>query len=499
MARETRAVARIPLVGSPTNRSSDESKDQRFINCFPEVIGNEITGNKRVYLTKRAGTRKYVQPAGATGEGRGVYAWFGYLYTAIGNRLYATNLTTNTVTNIKTLANATGAVGFTEASMAGLYLVVSDGVSLYYIASGTLTTCTTLSNGYPTPHYPSPVYMDGYIFVQKTSTAEIYNSANSSITGAWSGVDFITPEQYPDGGIGIARQNNMLVSLGSNSVEFFFNAANATGSPLGVNSQATIQFGCGSLTSVAQQEGLICMVAQSQTGGYFVVAIDGFQPHNISNNSIEKILEDEALLSAGLGLAEAWGYFVRTKGHLFYVLNLPNTDRTVVYDMELKMWHEWNFQNNTDIASPTFALFPMIGIGDNAGATLMLHSADGWVYIYDPATYRDAVVVAGAYKLLRCQIQSSRFDGETNYMKFPTRIEIVGDRQSTSSPATLYFSDDDYQSWKPTAGRSVDFSNNRAYVYRTGQFRRRAFLLVHSANTPLRLESIEMELEKGIH
>ena len=46
---------RVPLVGTMQNRDGTFSKDQRFINCFPESRKNDITETKRIYLYQRAG------------------------------------------------------------------------------------------------------------------------------------------------------------------------------------------------------------------------------------------------------------------------------------------------------------------------------------------------------------------------------------------------------------------------------------------------------------
>lgn len=491
---------RIPLVGSPTNRDDSLTTDQRFVNCFPEVIKNNVTENQRIYLTKRNGTTKYKQPAGAIGVGRGVYAWNGQLWTVIGNTLWSTNLSTGVSTSRGTLSTSTGYCGFTEATDAtdGLVVILSDGTDLWYIKSdNTATKLSSGSLGYPTPHYPCPVYLDGYIFIQKIGNAAIYQSPLNNPNGTWNATEFVTPEQFPDAGRWLARQNNTVVSLGESSIEFYYDAANATGSVLSVNSQYTIQFGCASGTTVAQQEGLLVFVAQSTTGGYFVVAVDGFSPHNISNTAIEKLLEAEAYES-GTALDSTWGYTVRSKGHLFYVLNLPEVGRTVVYDFETKMWHEWDFQNNSDNNAPTFGIFPMIGMGDADGQTYFLHSADGWVYFSDPFEYSDAYVDANTYKLVRVFIQTGRFDGDTQFLKIPTRMELVADRPGSTATMYVQFSDDDYQTWHPSTPRQVNL-NTRSYLYRIGNFRRRAFKMWTYATTKIRLEAMEMEIAKGTH
>ena len=487
MAKKEDTTIRVPLVGSPNNRGSSGTKDQRFINYFPERIKNELTQQEKFYLQKRFGTQKFVQPeGGGTGVGRGIYYWNSKFWVAIDNALWRVDADGTNATNVQTIAGSPGAVGFTEAKLTNTYLVVSDGAKAWYINTSNVITEIT-DPQFPTPHWPTPVFMDGYLFVQKT-TGEIFNSDAGNIA-AWSGSN-ISPDNYPDLSMGLARQNNQVVAFGQQSVEFFYNAA-TTGSPIAPNSQAVLQFGCASMTSVAQEEGILAFVAQSQTGGRFVVAVDGFEPHNISNAAIERLLEAE-----GSQIINCWGYFIRVQGHFFYVLNLPSNSRTCVYDMETKMWHEWDWTDN----GTSWAMFPMSDKCESATETFFLHSANGWVYRCRPDFYQDACAQTTPFagQTLRGHVQTGRFDGDTTVLKFLSRLSLVGDFQASTSDITLYYSDDDYQNWKPSGGRTLKTST-RGYIYRLGSFRRRAFLLVHIANTPSRLEAIEMEIQKGIH
>lgn len=465
-------TVRIPLVGSPTNRGANLNKDQRFVNCFPEVIQNSATGGQQIYLIKRDGMDYNSQPSGTTGEGRALHEWNGKLYSVIGDKLYSGT------TLIKTLTTTTGYVGMREFTAANDYLVVLDGVKGYYISTTDVVTEITDAQ-FPTPHLPYPVFMDGYLFVQKT-TGEIFNCDVGDIT-SWASTSYIVPESYPDGAVAIARQNNMLVALGVDSVEFFYDAANPTpGSPLGRNLQAIIQYGCASGASVAEEEGLVIFVAQSQTGEKFVVAVEGTKDQNISTEAINRILQAE-----GSNIVDCWGYLTRQKGHLFYVLNLPSQSRTLVYDIVTKYWHEWEWYDGT-----TDGVFPMVDATEYQDQAYFLHQANGKIYEASSTIYQDD---GRAMKVL---VQTSRYDGDTAKIKFMDRLEVIGDWQDNTSLLEIYWSDDDYKTW--SSAREVDLSN-RAYIYRCGSFRRRAFRLYSAANTPLRLNAMEVEIKSGVH
>lgn len=467
----TETTTRVPLVGSPTNRATAVDKDQRFVNCFPEVVANKITGTDRIYLQKRFGTEKYIQPSAGAGVGRGLFAWNGKVYSVIGNQLYENS------TAKQTLTTSTGSVGFVETTGVNQYLFLCDGTDGYVISTTGVVTKVTHAQ-FPTPHVTTPVFMDGYVFLLKTN-GDIYNSqVEDPLT--WDNSFFITPESFPDTCVAIARQNNQVVALSTSSVEFFYDAGIATGSPLAPTTQATLQFGCASVGSIAQDEGLIVFVSQSSVGGVFITAVEGFKPATISPEPINRILDAE-----GNGLQGSWGYLLRQNGHVFYVLNLPVNSRTLVYDIDEQAWHEWDWFNGT---SQTMFPFSWRTVLDTR--TFLLHVTNGWIYEAKETLYQDDGLAT------KVTIQTSRFDGDTTKLKFMSKLEIVGDRQVTTSPLTIQYSDDDFKTW--SNARTVDLID-RPVLWRLGSFRRRALLMKHSANTPLRLEAVEFDLDLGVH
>lgn len=467
---------RLPLVGAQTNRGSSTTTDQRFVNCFPEMIKNGLTDGNRIYLMKRFGLTRSFRPRGTAGEGRGFELWNNKFYSVIGNTLYETNTSTLVSTAKATLTTYTGAVGFIETMGINNYLFLCDGVKGYVISTTGVVTMIT-DPDFPTPHITTPTFMDGYVFLLKTN-GDICNSVLEDPT-SWDASNFITADSFPDLTVALARQNNLVVALGETSVEFFYDAGNATGSPLGTTPY-TIQFGCASIGSITQEESLVTFVCKSKTGGVFISIVDGVNPTTISTEPINRILHAE-----GEAIQYSWAYITRAQGHSFYVLNLPIQRRTLVYDYDEKMWHEWSW--NTGTSQDMFPFSWRVGADSEL---YFLHETDGYVYKASVNTYTDN---GNAIQVL---IQTSRFDGDTAKVKFLSKLEFICDRQTTSSPISVSYSDDDYQSW--SSARTVDL-NNRAVLWRLGSFRRRAFLFTHQQNTPFRIEAVEMDLDIGSH
>jgi hypothetical protein len=224
---------------------------------------------------------------------------------------------------------------------------------------------------------------------------------------------------------------------------------------------------------VFEEEKFCVFVGQSRTGGRAVWLVEGYQPKKISTEFIERIIDAE-----GTAITTATGYGLRSNGHLFYVVNLTNT--TIVYDVEEKVWHEWRS------GSGAFA-YPFVADKED-GYPYLQHKTSGGIAKLTPVVYNDVGTVP-----IVVDIYTSTLDFDTMNNKFMHNLNIVGDYQ-TGDVINFYWSDDDYQTWSniKTLSRA-----GRSYFTRGGVFRRRAFRVNHSSNYPLRLESIEMELDLG--
>jgi len=136
-------TARLPLIGAYTNRGYDSSKDQRFVNVFPETRKVEQLENTKIYLNKRPGLTSY-HSFGA-GEARGGVNFNGYFYFAIGNKVYKDD---GVPTAVITLTGSTGQVAMQNgnSTVLGNYLFVADGTDAWIIKTdGTVLHVTSTS------------------------------------------------------------------------------------------------------------------------------------------------------------------------------------------------------------------------------------------------------------------------------------------------------------------------------------------------------------------
>lgn len=322
----------------------------------------------------------------------------------------------------------------------------------------------------PKYHKPSLAYLDGYMFLVLLKTdgsesADIYN-CDSDNPYSWNPINFIVAEQFPDNLRALARQNNMLVAFGDDSTEFFYDAGNAAGTPLARNTSYTLQVGIAAPQAIYQNEKFCLFVGQSQSGGRAVWLLDGFVPKKVSDEYIERILDAE-----GGDIVDATGYGLRTNGHLFYVVNLAT--RTVVYDLEERMWHEWEDVNCVQMTD------------NETGKAILQHASNGKLYYMDPSIGTDDG------ENITMKVFTSKLDFDTMNIKAMQSLNVVSDQVGTNTTMRIRWSDDDYRTWSDW--RTLNF-NPRAFYVGLGSFRRRAFNLEYAGGLPARFEALEFDL-----
>lgn len=463
---------RFSLIGSPQQRDGTYVKDQRFLNMYPELIKSPMTDGKKYYLKKRPGLFLAFQlPAG---QAQGMFVWSGTYFTAVGGILYA-----NT-TPIITLTTANGAVGMCEfRSDTDDFLFVCDGAKAWTVHANLGVTAITDVN-FPSPHVPSPVFLDGYIFVASANTQTVHNSTLQD-PNTWPSDGFIDAEMFPDNIVGLTKAQNYLACIGTQSIEFLYDNANATGSPLQRNAPAVSQFGCPAPLTINQTEKEIILVGSTTNGGRTIWSISGFEPTEIANEPVREALDLE-----GIAIENAVAFTVQCAGHKWYVLNLVGASRTFVYDFDEQMWHEWSSGLSQEVFNYNFAADP----GD--GAPSLLHVNSGAVVALTPASFLDNGIQ------INCQAITTKVDFDTITRKRFFRLSLVGDSPNgdSNTPITVDWSDDDYNTW--VGNKTLELNGSYPTITQLGYSRRRAFRFTYQQNFALRLESFEVDITQEV-
>jgi Phage stabilisation protein len=150
--------------------------------------------------------------------------------------------------------------------------------------------------------------------------------------------------------------------------------------------------GCAAQGSVSQLDNSLFWV-----GDDFTVYRTSTVPQRVSTPYIDDLINEES--NAG-DISVITSYPFNLEGHVYYVLNLPATGITVVYDCETQQWFRWGTQQPLQ-ADPGVWL-PQTSAGGLGVQLYAGSSVDGTVYLIHETAHDDngipiQVVVSGAH------------------------------------------------------------------------------------------------------
>lgn len=418
-------------------------------------------------------------------------------------------ITGNTIgagARISTFTAATSTITLTVTSSATSTSVALTKEAIAKILSANFVSSTTFQSAF--------VAMDGYHFYA-TDDGNIRNSDLNSIT-AYSALGFIAPNMAPDPPVALTLHKNLVVSWGTGSREVFYNAGNATGSPLSRVANAFSRFGVVDQRSVTFLGDDIYYVTGASYGDVGVMRLRNLNDQKVSTPQISEIL---GTISASGGQIYASAFQL---GGLSYLslsalttneavsltqlesgdyLLLESGDKVIldgssavtaflgrmlVYNIDLNIWSEWDCSEATYI----------VGVGSGGTNKLLATSrvdTTGKIYTIAPASSGELHTDDGASYAM--QIRTSKLDFGTPKVKIVQSIELIADEESAGS-TTLEYSDDDYGTW--TTLGTFDMTQKRKRITRCGAHRgARAYRLSNSSDAPFRAEALVFEFAVG--
>ena len=523
------------------------SKDGQLINCLVTTVSDPIQNVKRSYLVKRPGFSTAITPAAGsignalmiwTGKGTGVE-----VVSAFGSTNSTLYLTTTSLGSITGLATGivetfigteptllisssdntawqitsdaiTVALTFTGdthtnttvdniSSTAGLVvgqLLTGTGfaantriASINSATAITTTLATTATNAGVTitrtmlgkivdADFPGNAgralagtfsVMDGYAAIMDTEGTLWASDLNT--TSAWNPLSFDSANAYPDKGVGCIRQKNFILAFGTESLQFFYNAG-LTPFPFAKSVAMTVKVGAVSANAITQIADSIFWCGSTPQGGLSIFTYDG----SISRVSTPEI--DGLLILAGASNISLTT--IRFYGRSFVLINVITM--TYAYCIEESNWFQ--MQSSVNLWHKC--------VGVSIGGTMINYSISntetaGKIYSMNPVSFvygDDSVPYTSTAQL-------PPFDHGTSVRKFYSEIELICDRELSSSPISILYSDDDYQSF--TIGGELDLSDARPRALRLGSGRKRIWAISHSAQTPFRIEYLQGTVRVG--
>ena len=472
----TYQTKQVSLIADMNSRNDVPTTDVDYLNCFVEITKSKAAKKEDAWLRKRSGTS--VVATLPSSNVRKIYYWEDQqkLYFAHGHDV-SVYLMPN-FAFITTLVNVfptttTGDVGMVEFlyDTGDVKLVVSDGVTLSTIDSAQVVVAGA-DPDMPV-HIPSIVFLDGYLFMVKAESADLYNS-NLNDPLAYTAGDFISSEILADRATYVAKLNNYILLFGNESIEYFWDAANETGSPLQRN-DTPVKF-TGLIGGICQYASNIYFVGDKDESQANVFVLEDFKITPVGDENIRRWLSSTA---PGL-----YGNILSIDGHDFYCL-YAGGQYTYMMELDTRLWSRLGYQSS-DVFPITYAFNARVGV---SYFPIFAQAGTAAISKFSPTLYQDNGVAITTKAVLNNE------EFETYNQKNMARLTLWADRSSGSNPVTVQWSDDDYQTYN--TGQTLELNQEMPCIYRLGRFRRRAFKITHTANKPLRIKTAEVDINMG--
>lgn len=462
---------RVPFIAPLTDRTGALVKDGQMLNCYVER-----TEAGRTALVQRPGPELHT--AYTAGTARGMFAWNDEIVTIIGTKIKHNNTNVTTVTAGSTIYWF-GDIGSGDADK---FLFLHDGTTGYYLEEGWTATPVTATAWVTTtalskPYVDGVAVLDSYICTMNENGV-VRNSevvAVGETPNSWPADGYKTAESEPSKGVHITQHVNYLMLMKEHSIEFWYNAANAIGSPFNRADSGKMNFGCAGGRTVARLGDIVIFVSESGNGRS-VMKVESMRPQEIGSKAINRIVQ-------GATLTDAYAGMFRLSGHTFYSLLLPTAGVHLLFDIKEGFWMKWTNGNG----DPWPYVFPTND--PNSEAVYFLHRTNGHVVKIDP----DAFVFSDEGTAFVMESRTDYVDFGDPRFKEMSRHQVIADTMQTASGDLLIaYSDDDFGSFGAESTHAV---SGRIQRWNMGRFRRRALRYRYSGTAGLRLFDADFDIE----
>lgn len=469
-------------------RNISNTKDVDNVNVIWETVTNSTSGEQYTKCIKRDGTENYL-PAFPNSITNIYWAPSLLVFVVVGTfgvRIY--NVGGGLIFTAAAPANL--GVGFTEFLYEnGQQAIAMSAVNTTWIWDRTPNTITQITDAdFPVNTVGYPVFLDGYLIVASPD-GNIWNSdLNTPLS--WSPSNFIAAESYPDNIKAITRSGQYIVAFGDSSIQFFYDAANPTGTPLGAQTTVIKVGYVGGMCSFGDT---VYFLGQPIGGKPLLYKLDGLKAVPVVDYPYVRRQED---FSTTIGGAQNInGFILNINGHALYTAIDNKTtaslinNTTYAYDLTSDLWSRLTFGN-----TGLFSIFAAQTVKtENVYKTVMLPSGNvtpsQQLIAFNPSIYQDSGVN------FPVQFRTKNLDFGTRREKFGMRVLVNCDQATATSNMQLSYTVDDYQTYSPV--RNINLASMYPVTYALGKFKKIAFLCTYSDNFPMRWENLELDYDQG--
>jgi len=482
----------------PRNGNTTIRRDAEIVNMFYDRNANE-NQTRSMALTKRPGVTDNAISLSKVSSASVVNGYFqddstNYIYWSVDGKVFELNLSAGAATQIATMSgtntSSVNSVGFTSflTDVGTRYICFCNGTELYYSVPGSGVSTKVVDADFPTNPGKDIVFLDGYLFVFKKNTGDIYNS-DLNDPGTWTPGNYVTAEINPDKLIAMTKIKNYLIAFGSDGIEFFYDAANVSGSPLARNESYYKNV---TLTSNLCTVGDTVYFTGRQKGkGIQVFELDSNEIKTVSNNFIERVLQTYGTTSVDSTTNDSNTqlFSLSLNGHTFLLLNFIASGVLYVYDIDHKFWYRWTFGTEGTDSNKIHAVWT---INATTGLPRIVFGGRSNLSYFDNSFYQDFS------QSFTISYTTEDYDADTFNWKMCSRMGLHCDFPTTAvatSNAQISWSDDDGNTF--STPRNLNVCSSNPYITQCGRFRSRNWRITYSDNYPFRMWGMTMDLNVG--
>ena len=345
----------VPLPTGSYKYQSNKVSTQRLVNIYSQTVehpNSMVNTGTSFALISIPGSTSAVNFSEEQVGIRGMYGsstgpspdFTEKLYVAAGNDIYRVN-SDRSKYKVGSVGANTTRILFNESGGLDSQLCVIDGYNLYTCPLSAsdndlaLTTVTlpAIAGTDNTPIMPTQITnIAGYTILNSQNSNQFYYSDINDVTGtsAWNASHFYTKYGSSDIINGLATIGGTLVIFGTKSFELWSETGNAL-SPFARIGGSFQWIGCQSPNSIATLQDTLFWLGSGPTGHDIVFSMNASgQVTRISDNALEY------QLGRYQDTTDTIGFCYSTDGNYYYVLSFLTDDKTFVYDLSTKEWHE---------------------------------------------------------------------------------------------------------------------------------------------------------------
>ena len=319
----------LPGFLGPSARSRAYTLDnERTVNLYPELRekGNPKSGMALLPVPCCVAT--YSLPAGPI---RDIYSQDGECWAVAGTAFCELFANGAYIVRGTVAADAYPATISSNGQNGHQLFITSGGLGyIYDLITKDIEQIT--DDGFPYPVASGGFVASSFVVLQRSTNKFYFSALNNGLV--WSGLDVAQTSLTADDKIGMTINHGEVWLWGTQRSEIWVPQVGGS-SAFAPIPGTIIESGTIAGFSPSRLDNTIYLLGGDERGANIAYRMNGYTPERVSTHAIETYLNS---LPGGTSGALSWTY--QEEGHAFYVLQVPNADTTLVYDVATDLWHQ---------------------------------------------------------------------------------------------------------------------------------------------------------------